>query len=121
VRNRAGALTGAASSIEAYSTGRGNSVDARIQNLKFRLLSLRAKYKRVRTRTPSHAILPTCEFGEERNQEICCLVCMTPLPTKDGKSLLKYILVEHPKNKADQVADKKHPRVPPRAIGIDRS
>jgi hypothetical protein len=57
-----------------------------------------AKYKRVRLRTPS-GILPVCEFGEDRDRAMFCLVCMKPLPPRDGAFLLKYLLIERPKGK----------------------
>ena len=65
-----------------------------------------AKYKRVRIRAPSQNILPMCEFGETREEEMCCLECMKPVPTKDGNFLLKYLLVEYPKSKAEKFARK---------------
>jgi len=65
-----------------------------------------AKYKRVRTRTRSHNILPVCEFGEGHNHETYCLVCSKPLPTEDSNFLLKYLLIERPKNQAHQIGRK---------------
>ncbi len=61
-----------------------------------------AKYKCVRVRTPS-SILPVCEFGEEHDRAMACLVCMKPLPPMDGTVPLKYLLVERPKKRAEQV------------------
>jgi hypothetical protein len=61
-----------------------------------------AKYKRVRLRTPS-GILPVCEFGEDRDRAMFCLVCMKPLPRGDGAFLSKYLLIERPKRRAEQV------------------
>lgn len=61
-----------------------------------------AKYKHVRLRTPS-GILPVCEFGEDRDGAMFCLVCMNPLPPRDGAFLLKYLLIERPKRRAEQV------------------
>jgi hypothetical protein len=67
-----------------------------------------AKYKRVRIRPPygghaSSGILPVCEFGEEQIRAIPCLVCMKPLPPRDGAVLLKYLLVERPKKRVERV------------------
>jgi hypothetical protein len=61
-----------------------------------------AKYKRVRVRMPS-GLLPACDFGGEHDRAMLCLVCMNPLPPRDGTFLLKYLLVERPKTRAVQV------------------
>lgn len=68
-----------------------------------------AKYKRVRVHTPS-GILPVCEFGEEHDRAMACLVCMKPLPPMDGPVPLKYLLVERPKKRAEQFGTMKKKR-----------
>jgi hypothetical protein len=70
-----------------------------------------ARYKRVRIGTPhgvhaSSGVLPVCDFGEEQDRPMLCLVCMTPLPLRDGTFLLKYLLVERPKKRAHQIGTK---------------
>ena len=65
-----------------------------------------AKYKRVRLRTPS-GILPVCEFGDDRDGAMFCLICMKPLPPRDGALLLKYLLRSGPKGERSRSAPNK--------------